>query len=280
MTFLPGGAGQAIVRRFGAFVPLANDGEPWRFDARSPRNHPWKGGFESSACPGTRLDFGANSLYLLSLGAQGDGVLSHKRFWRIAMPIAVSVAAASCWDTSAPIRTGHGGPGVPAVVPHSADLGGTKHANGYCRPLLDCSSCHGDSLQGGSRGEPSCTSCHGANWAAADCGLTSHTANLGGSLHMPSYCLPYQNCTQCHGAALRGGTGGEPSCLSCHTQTAWMSCGGTSHATMFGGVMHAVNPCAPLASCILCHGSSLGGGPNGEPSCYSCHGDRWTDCGD
>jgi hypothetical protein len=205
---------------------------------------------------------------------------SNKRFLGIIIPALVAAAAASCWDMAAPIRTGHGGPGVPARSAHSISLAGTMHASGYCQPLLNCVSCHGDTLQGGSRGEPSCTKCHGENWTGADCGLTTHTVNLGGHLHMPNYCLPYQNCAQCHGADLRGGTGGVPSCLSCHTRNAWMNCGSTQHSTRLDGVMHAADPCAPLASCVLCHGQDLRGGPNGEPSCFSCHGDRWTNCGD
>lgn len=34
----------------------------------------------------------------------------------------------------------------------------------------------------------------------------------------------------------------------------------------------------PNGSCneSQCHGNSLGGGNTGAPSCYSCHGDRWT----
>jgi hypothetical protein len=44
----------------------------------------------------------------------------------------------------------------------------------------------------------------------------SHNANLGGYLHAPGYCQPLQNCAQCHGSNLRGGTSGEPSCYECH----------------------------------------------------------------
>lgn len=43
-----------------------------------------------------------------------------------------------------------------------------------------------------------------------------HTLRKGGALHAPGLNDPVQNCATCHGAALRGGANGEPSCFRCH----------------------------------------------------------------
>ncbi len=45
-----------------------------------------------------------------------------------------------------------------------------------------------------------------------------HTVVQDGVAHMPGLRAPNQNCTSCHGADLRGGSNGEPSCYSCHGQ--------------------------------------------------------------
>jgi hypothetical protein len=46
----------------------------------------------------------------------------------------------------------------------------------------------------------------------------SHTVNKDGHWHMPGLQSPQGTCTTCHGADLRGGTGGQPSCYACHGQ--------------------------------------------------------------
>jgi hypothetical protein len=43
-----------------------------------------------------------------------------------------------------------------------------------------------------------------------------HTVSRDGVLHMPGLTDPVANCTGCHGADLRGGTEGQPSCYRCH----------------------------------------------------------------
>lgn len=43
-----------------------------------------------------------------------------------------------------------------------------------------------------------------------------HSVVRGGVGHRPGLEAPLDNCTECHGAALRGGRG--PSCYSCHGQ--------------------------------------------------------------
>jgi hypothetical protein len=46
----------------------------------------------------------------------------------------------------------------------------------------------------------------------------SHTVSEDGVRHLPGLMDPQANCTACHGADLRGGNNGEPSCFSCHGQ--------------------------------------------------------------
>jgi len=148
---------------------------------------------------------------------------STTRFLGIAALILIACGALRCWDTNNPIRTGSGRTGVLFGAPHVVDLGGIRHASGYCTPYPKCAECHGDSLQG-ARGVPSCTSCHIAHWELPNCGAMAHTVNLGGTLHASGYCQPYTNCTPCHGPQLQGGRNGEPSCNSCHDQK-WRDCG-------------------------------------------------------
>jgi hypothetical protein len=156
---------------------------------------------------------------------------------------------------------------------HTLNLGGVLHGANPCQPQGVCTPCHGANLQGGTNGEPACTKCHGPVWTSADCGTNSHTVNLGGVFHKPNYCLPYQNCPDCHGVNLRGGTGGQPSCLSCHDQKKWQNCGSIQHTKSRDGILHATGTVTTV--CVNCHGSDLRGGYNNEPSCYKCHGKTW-----
>lgn len=43
-----------------------------------------------------------------------------------------------------------------------------------------------------------------------------HTVVEDGVAHAPGLEDPEANCTACHGADLRGGAGGQPSCYTCH----------------------------------------------------------------
>jgi cytochrome c553 len=45
-----------------------------------------------------------------------------------------------------------------------------------------------------------------------------HTVRKGSAFHAPGLDNPTQNCAACHGADLRGGANGEPSCFRCHGQ--------------------------------------------------------------
>jgi len=143
-------------------------------------------------------------------------LMNIKSLLAVIVPLAFALAVAGCWDADNPLRAGQGGPGLPVRPSHSINFGGHLHAQGYCEPYLHCTACHGDSLQGGPLGQPSCTSCHIDHWNGAACGVTIHTINFDGHHHAPGYCQPLQNCAQCHGSNLRGGTSGEPSCYECH----------------------------------------------------------------
>ncbi len=47
------------------------------------------------------------------------------------------------------------------------------------------------------------------------------------------------------------------------------------HTVMKDGVPHKPGLNDPVANCATCHGADLRGGANGEPSCFSCHGQKW-----
>lgn len=87
---------------------------------------------------------------------------------------------------------------------HTVDLGGVNHRDGSNDPLVNCVSCHGSDLHGGSG--PSCYNCHNS----AD-HVTTYRS--GGVLHNQ----PGVDCTRCHGPADGGGLG--PACVSasCHS---------------------------------------------------------------
>jgi hypothetical protein len=60
-------------------------------------------------------------------------------------------------------------------------------------------------------------SCDGSSTPTAPPeGLEDHTVRRGGAFHRSGLNDPEQNCVQCHGADLRGGDNGEPSCFLCH----------------------------------------------------------------
>jgi len=48
-----------------------------------------------------------------------------------------------------------------------------------------------------------------------------------------------------------------------------------SHTVSMGGVRHLTGLNEPETNCVACHGTDLRGGANGEPSCFSCHGQKW-----
>lgn len=47
------------------------------------------------------------------------------------------------------------------------------------------------------------------------------------------------------------------------------------HTDLKGGAAHAPGSNDPTANCSGCHGVTLEGGTDGEPSCFTCHGREW-----
>ena len=47
------------------------------------------------------------------------------------------------------------------------------------------------------------------------------------------------------------------------------------HTVEHGGAFHAPGLKDPTSQCTTCHGPNLAGGTDGEPSCFSCHGQKW-----
>jgi len=49
-----------------------------------------------------------------------------------------------------------------------------------------------------------------------------------------------------------------------------------THTVEKGGAFHAPGLEDPTNQCATCHGPNLAGGTAGEPSCFSCHGQKWS----
>jgi predicted CxxxxCH...CXXCH cytochrome family protein len=132
--------------------------------------------------------------------------------------------------------------------------------------------CHGSDLGGVTDSGPSCTSCHlgGVNsvhpldWGTSIDSLHGAYVDTNGSTACAN--------AACHGTTLTGGTGGGPSCTSCHLG------GGTSiHPASFGTGTQIILNHAPYVltngasgcATAACHGTNLNGGVG--PACVSCH---------
>jgi mono/diheme cytochrome c family protein len=48
-----------------------------------------------------------------------------------------------------------------------------------------------------------------------------------------------------------------------------------SHTVSIGGALHDPGLNDPEVNCVGCHGATLEGGPDGQPSCFTCHGRQW-----
>ncbi len=131
-------------------------------------------------------------------------------------------------------------------------------------------SCHGTSLTGVDQSGPSCTSCHLG-------GVDSvHPTDWGTAIDQNHGPYVQSNGTSacanaaCHGGALSGGTGGGPSCTSCHLggidsihPTNWGTPIALNHAPYVE--VNGTSSCANAA----CHGTDLKGSTG--PSCTLCH---------
>lgn len=47
------------------------------------------------------------------------------------------------------------------------------------------------------------------------------------------------------------------------------------HTVNQDGVAHMPGLNDPVQNCTACHGDDLMGGDDGQPSCFSCHGQKW-----
>jgi hypothetical protein len=160
---------------------------------------------------------------------------------------------------------------------HKIDKGGFLHGTGLWKPTTNCADCHGSDLKGNkspNSGAVSCYSCHGAKWLIAD-----HTLNKGSYLHKTTLYEPEDNCVECHGSDLKGDDG--PSCYDCHSAY-WNN---IPHNDSEEGAKHASGKGSPASNCAGCHGSDLKGDDRANPdssipSCYKCHGAKWSGGGD
>jgi mono/diheme cytochrome c family protein len=63
--------------------------------------------------------------------------------------------------------------------------------------------------------------------------------------------------------------------LSCSDSSTSPANAPEGHTTVQGGVPHAPGLTDPIPNCSACHGATLQGGAAGQPSCFSCHGQKW-----
>lgn len=126
------------------------------------------------------------------------------------------VGLGSCHKDPAPVRS---------IRSHVSIQKGVSHAEPSQRPRVYCIKCHGDTLQGGAKGEPSCFGCHGVQWTDDETrqsrAPTSHSQPQGGFFHHPDLRTPEQSCSPCHGVALQGNIEQGvtyPGCELCHVR--------------------------------------------------------------
>lgn len=144
-----------------------------------------------------------------------------------------------------------------AVTPpatHTIELGvpgvfTALHPPGFQDPINEnCGLCHGADLSGGFA--PSCFECHGEAWGDGGPPDT-HTVEITGNSHM---------------------TMGTGDCYSCHR--AHRETGGFVRSRFW----HAPGLRSPFQNgCTLCHGPDLDGVGGFATSCFSCHGQLWSD---
>ena len=65
------------------------------------------------------------------------------------------------------------------------------------------------------------------------------------------------------------------SVLACSDSSTALANAPEGHTILHGGVPHASGAGDPIQNCSSCHGATLQGGTGGEPSCFSCHGQKW-----
>ena len=63
--------------------------------------------------------------------------------------------------------------------------------------------------------------------------------------------------------------------IACSSDPAAPEDAPAGHTVVLDGVAHSPGLSAPQENCSDCHGSDLRGGGDGEPSCFTCHGQKW-----
>lgn len=110
---------------------------------------------------------------------------------------------------------------------HNQVFSGIPHGIGASKAWHLCTECHGVSLMGGAKLEPSCYSCHGKNWLdeqnSESMVPADHTTVVKGQArdyrHHPNLSVPMGKCSACHGLSLEGDPQLQrPSCVLCHAQ--------------------------------------------------------------
>ncbi|NTU50436.1 MAG: hypothetical protein HGA87_06120 [Desulfobulbaceae bacterium] len=155
--------------------------------------------------------------------------------------------------------------------------GKAYHKEGLYNPIVNCTECHGQSLNGGNYNglaTPSCYKCHGANWDWRATHTLLKTGVDPQGYHVPTGIYePQTNCARCHGTDLRGGTfNGSPtkSCYQCHNSAVWNW--RATHTVRKDGKYHHPDYKRNPSMCQDCHGVRGQGGT--ARSCYGsgCHG--------
>ncbi|NRA65464.1 MAG: hypothetical protein HRU19_13335 [Pseudobacteriovorax sp.] len=112
--------------------------------------------------------------------------------------------------------------------------------------------------------------------------IRAHDLNFAGVAHAVPQSKATRYCSYCHGEALAGGEGSEPSCYQCHGER-WLDrdpdtlFAPSNHTELRGGrYYHAVGLNNPIGTCDVCHGQDLLGDAVAQtPSCYLCHEAKW-----
>lgn len=102
-------------------------------------------------------------------------------------------------------------------------------------------------------------------------GITSHNIDLDGAEHGKKLYQGAKDCTACHGISLKG-NGWIPGCYDCHGVMWDLS----QHKVDQNGTMHKHGYFQATKNCSECHGGTALTGKRSRPSCYSCHGDKWS----
>jgi len=114
--------------------------------------------------------------------------------------------------------------------------------------------------------------------------IRAHTRLLNGVSHAEPADKAERYCSNCHGAALAGGAGLEPSCYKCHgrnwsqePERALVSVAPADHDLVKGGIYrHKQTLFTPVGDCDACHGAALEGSA-AFGGCELCHARLWEE---